>query len=140
LKPPGRQPQPLTLRMVEEGRNGRVARVELFGENVYRQSLENARHISEHVSKRGLIGLAMDWRECVMTHNITELTEVAATFGQALPTDVRFAVIHKPDQLAYAIQMTRSLSRRGRYAHAFTVPADALVWLELNAPQSEPGP
>lgn len=140
MKAPPQQAEPLTLRMVEEGERRRVARVELFGENVYRQSLENACRISRHVASRGLSGLVMDWRACVMTHNITELTKVAATFNEHLPADVKFAVIHRTDQLAYAIQMTRSLSKLGRRARAFTLLADALEWLNAKDNQAEPGP
>lgn len=135
-----RIPQPLTMRMLEEGRSGRVARVELSGENVYRVSLENAFHISEHVRRRGHVGLAMDWRDCVMSHNVTELIEVAGAFTQHLPVHVKFAVIHRPEQLAYAIQMTRSLSKTGRPARAFSTQADALQWLDSNESQQEAAP
>jgi len=129
MKTPGRPAEPLTLRMIEEGARRRVARVELSGENVYRESLLNAQRISQHVASRGCTGLAMDWRACIMTHNITELTKVAAAFDEHLPADVKFTVVHRSDQLAYAIQMTRSLSKLGRRARAFTLLADALEWL-----------
>jgi hypothetical protein len=135
-----RTPQPLTMRMLEEGRSGRVARVELSGENVYRLSLENARHISEKVRRRNYVGLAMDWRDCVMTHNVRELVDVANAFSHHLPVHVRFAVIHRAEQLAYAIQMTRSLLKTGRLARAFSVEAGALEWLDHTDDMREHAP
>lgn len=130
MKTPTREIEPLSMRLLTSGRFGRVARVELTGENVPAASLENARYISANVAERAYRGLAMDWRACVMTHNVTEMTAVAMAFGAQLPTGVRFAVIHRPDQLAHAIKMTRVLSSNGFEARAFSLEGEGLNWLD----------
>jgi len=130
MKTPTRDVEPLSMRLLTSGRFGRVARVELTGENVPAASLENARHISAHIANKAFRGLAMDWRACVMTHNVSEMTEVAMAFGTHLPAGIRFAVIHRPDQLAHAMKMTRVLSSADVMARAFSQEADALEWLE----------
>ncbi|MFC4723806.1 hypothetical protein AB6B38_04045 [Glycocaulis abyssi] len=130
MKTPDRHIEPLSMRLLPSGRFGRVARVELTGENVPAVSLENAQHISAHIGQKKYQGLAMDWRACVMTHNVAELTEVAMAFGSHLPAGLRFAVIHRPDQLAHAIKMTRVLASSGFTARAFALEAEALKWLD----------
>lgn len=106
-----------------------AAHVRLFGLNAFESSLFNAEAISDHVASRGLTGLIMDWRECVMTHNLTQFHRVVEIFAARLPPETRFAVLHRPDQLSYAMFMTRQLAGNGLHASAFSDEVSALAWL-----------
>lgn len=96
-----------------------AAFVRLYGSNVFETSLINAASISEHVTARRLTGLAMDWRECQMTQNAAQFQRVVEAFANGLDAGIAFAVLHRSDQLSYAIFLTRRLSEKARLARAF---------------------
>lgn len=104
--------------------------IELHGENRYSVSRANAGKLVERINREGHTGLVIDYRDCVLGHQMAEYNEIARIFAEGMPKGLHFAYVFKDAQVAHIILMTRALKTAGIRASAFPDLGSACQWIE----------
>lgn len=103
--------------------------VELHGENRYSVSKVNAARLVDRINAEGRTGLIIDYRDCVLGHQMAEYNEIARIFSEGMPRGLSFAYVYRDAQVAHIILMTRALKTAGLRATAFPELDLAIGWI-----------
>lgn len=103
--------------------------VELHGENRYSVSKVNAGKLVDRIVRDGHDGLIIDYRDCVLGHQMAEYNEIARIFAGGMPQGLSFAYVYKDAQVAHIILMTRALKAAGIRVQAFPEIELAVGWI-----------
>ena len=90
--------------------------IELHGDNRYSVSKVNAGKLVERVAREGRSGVVIDYRDCVLGHQMAR--------------DLQFAYVFADAQVAHIILMTRALKAAGIRASGFPDLESACQWIE----------
>ena len=74
--------------------------------------------------------MVIDYRDCVLGHQMAEYNDIARIFAEGMPRDLQFAYVFADAQVAHIILMTRALKAAGIRASGFPDLESACQWIE----------